>query len=210
LASLADKASGAATAAEASAVAAAAAAQSTAEKLKAEDDRLAQQRKAEEDAKAAADAKAAEDARKADEAQKLAAANAPPTSQEIDAAAPLDPPKCEKYMLYLLNTTSVQFALGRAAISAASAPLIGRLAHVANRCPEAQLEVSGYTDNIGDPAGNKRLSKARADAVAAALTKAGVASGRLSSVGYGMEKPAASNDTEDGRAKNRRIEIHVK
>jgi outer membrane protein OmpA-like peptidoglycan-associated protein len=70
--------------------------------------------------------------------------------------------------------------------------------------------VSGYTDNIGDPSGNKRLSKARADAVAAALTHAGVAAARLTSVGYGVEKPVASNDTDDGRAKNRRIEIHVK
>ncbi len=113
-------------------------------------------------------------------------------------------------MLYLLNSTSVQFATGRAAVSPASAALIARLAHVANRCPEAQLEVSGYTDNVGEAAVNKRLSKSRADAVVAALTRDGVVANRLSSVGYGVEKPVASNDSEEGRAKNRRIEIHVK
>ena len=77
-------------------------------------------------------------------------------------------------MFYLLDHASVQFAIGKAAVSPASSPLIARLAHVATRCPEAKFEVSGYTDNIGDQAVNKRLSKARADAVAAALARGGV------------------------------------
>ncbi len=84
------------------------------------------------------------------------------------------------------------------------------MAHVANRCADAKLEVSGYTDNIGDPASNKRLSKSRADAVAAALTRAGVDAARVTTVGQGADKPVASNDTDEGMAKNRRIEIQLK
>ena len=113
-------------------------------------------------------------------------------------------------MLYLLNNSSVQFALGRAVLAPTSAPLLTQLAHVANRCADAKIEVSGFTDNIGDAASNKRLSKARADAVAATLTRDGVAANRVTTVGRGADDPVASNDTDDGRAKNRRIEIHVK
>jgi OOP family OmpA-OmpF porin len=115
-----------------------------------------------------------------------------------------------KYMLYLLNSSSIQFAIGLAEISPASSALIGRLAHLAQRCPDAKLEISGYTDNQGQPAVNLRLSKSRADAVAAALTRAGVDAKRLTAAGYGADRPIASNDTDAGRAKNRRIEMHVK
>ena len=166
-----------------------------------------------DEAQKAADAiKAAQaaEAEKAAKAKAEAEANAPPTDAEIDATTPLQPPRCEKYMLYLLNHASVQFAIGKAIVSPASTPLIARLAHVAQRCPDAQLVVSGYTDNIGDAGVNKRLSKARADAVAVALAHAGVPVSRMETVGFGMDKPIASNDTEEGRAKNRRIEIHVK
>ena len=103
-------------------------------------------------------------------------------------------------MLYLLNTGSVQFATGRAEIAPASSPLIGRLAHLAQRCPDAKLEVSGYTDNLGQPAVNLRLSKSRADAVVAALTRAGVDAKRLTGIGHGAGNPVAPNDTDAGQS----------
>ena len=128
---------------------------------------------------------------------------------DIDATTKLAPPKCEKYMLYLLNTASLRFETGRASLSPDSATTVARLAHVAQRCPESKLEVSGHTDNIGDAASNSRLSRLRAQAVVAALARGGVEAPRLTAVGFGAEKPIASNDTDEGRAKNRRIEIHV-
>ena len=87
---------------------------------------------------------------------------------------------------------------------------LDRLARIAGRCPDARLEVSGFTDNQGDADFNKQLSKSRADAVVAALGRRGVAASRMSSVGHGADQPVAANDTDAGRAKNRRIEIHVR
>ncbi len=73
-----------------------------------------------------------------------------------------------------------------------------------------KIEVAGYTDAVGDEDSNKALSKRRARAVVEMLTDGGVAASRLTAEGYGSAKPVASNDSEDGRAENRRIEFVVK
>ena len=75
--------------------------------------------------------------------------------------------------------------------------------------PSTRLTVEGYTDNQGDAATNQALSEARAQAVVDYLVAGGIAADRLSAVGYGEENPIASNDTPEGRAKNRRIEFVV-
>jgi OmpA-OmpF porin, OOP family len=67
--------------------------------------------------------------------------------------------------------------------------------------------VEGHTDNTGNPAANKTLSNARAKAVAEAIAAAGISSNRLDPVGYGQERPIADNRTEEGWAKNRRVEL---
>ena len=64
-------------------------------------------------------------------------------------------------------------------------------------------------DATGDPASNKTLSSQRAGAVKQMLTNAGIAADRLQAEGYGQERPIASNDTETGRARNRRLELVV-
>jgi len=87
---------------------------------------------------------------------------------------------------------------------------LNALAGVAMRCKTGRIEIDGYTDSQGAEDFNLALSKARAEAVAAFLAKAGVDAGRLSAVGYGAARPVASNDSEVGRALNRRIEILVK
>jgi OOP family OmpA-OmpF porin len=74
--------------------------------------------------------------------------------------------------------------------------------------PEADINVDGYTDNIGPKAYNVKLSQRRADAVKAYLVKHGVAADRIHTKGYGMENPVASNKTAEGRAQNRHVEVH--
>jgi OOP family OmpA-OmpF porin len=72
--------------------------------------------------------------------------------------------------------------------------------------PQVVVEVGGHTDSVGDDAPNKTLSDNRAKAVKAALIASGVAPEMLTEKGYGEEKPKATNDTEDGKFQNRRIE----
>jgi outer membrane protein OmpA-like peptidoglycan-associated protein len=72
-----------------------------------------------------------------------------------------------------------------------------------------KIEISGHTDNTGSDAHNKELSANRATSVKTYLEKFGIAPLRLVAKGYGSSKPNASNDNEEGRAKNRRIEIRI-
>ncbi len=73
--------------------------------------------------------------------------------------------------------------------------------------PSANLEVQGHTDNVGKPEANKELSQARAQAVVDYFVQQGVASDRLRAVGFGDEKPIASNGSKHGRKQNRRVEL---
>ena len=70
-----------------------------------------------------------------------------------------------------------------------------------------QVRLAGHTDNIGSPESNKALSQARAESVKRQLITFGVAPERIKAYGYGDLKPVATNDTEEGRAQNRRVEI---
>lgn len=77
------------------------------------------------------------------------------------------------------------------------------------RYPKLKVEVAGYTDNRGSSAYNEKLSQRRADAVRAYLVEHGVAADHLTARGYGQEGPVADNATAEGRAKNRRVELHL-
>ena len=76
--------------------------------------------------------------------------------------------------------------------------------------PDIQLKLGGYTDNTGSEEFNMQLSQDRADAVAAALVALGAGEDRLVTEGYGAQFPVASNDTEEGRAQNRRIDVRLR
>ena len=75
--------------------------------------------------------------------------------------------------------------------------------------PQAELKIGGYTDNTGDAKANTKLSGDRAKAVMAELAARGIAAGRLAAEGYGDQYPVAGNDTEDGKAKNRRVSLRL-
>ena len=75
--------------------------------------------------------------------------------------------------------------------------------------PDAKIEVSGHTDNVGGAVYNQKLSEARAKAVYEYFVSKGVNADRLSYAGYGMDRPIATNDTPEGREKNRRVELNV-
>lgn len=101
----------------------------------------------------------------------------------------------------------IHFATGKAEILPESRPIIDEIVSLLRKRPNLRIGVEGHTDNTGNPASNKTLSTARAKAVAEAIAAAGISSNRLDPVGYGQERPLADNKTEEGRAKNRRVEL---
>lgn len=90
-----------------------------------------------------------------------------------------------------------------------SSPTVNNLAAILKAYPNVQVLLVGYTDNTGAPEANQTLSLNRANAVKGLLTNQGVEASRISTQGLGQEHPVASNDTEDGRARNRRTELTV-
>jgi outer membrane protein OmpA-like peptidoglycan-associated protein len=72
-----------------------------------------------------------------------------------------------------------------------------------------KVRVEGHTDNVGTPAFNKKLSEDRAASVVRWLVAHGVDPSRLTSAGFGLDRPLASNETPDGRRENRRVEFHI-
>jgi OOP family OmpA-OmpF porin len=126
------------------------------------------------------------------------------------AAAPVDATVCQQLFSELLGKAKIRFESGRAAIDPDSAGLLDHLIETASRCPTVNIEVAGHTDADGDDAANQSLSERRAQAVVDDLVKAGLPSSRFTAVGYGSTQPIAANDTEDGKAQNRRIEFVVR
>ena len=101
----------------------------------------------------------------------------------------------------------IHFATGKADILPESKPIIEEIVAMLKKRPSLRVGIEGHTDNTGTPEGNKTLSDARARSVTAAISSAGVEPARLAPAGFGQERPIADNRTEEGRAKNRRVEI---
>jgi OOP family OmpA-OmpF porin len=101
----------------------------------------------------------------------------------------------------------INFDTGKSVIREDSKPIIEQIVQMLNSNQELRLGVEGHTDNVGTPASNKTLSEARAKSVVSAIVAQGISADRLSPVGFGQDKPVADNNTEEGKAKNRRVEL---
>lgn len=109
------------------------------------------------------------------------------------------------------NSKKIEFLFGSVTLTASSREALDAGVKVLNSEKFAQLkiEIGGYTDNTGRAEANRSLSQRRAEAVKDYLVKRGVSADRITAVGYGSRKPIATNNTEEGRAKNRRVEFRV-
>ena len=126
------------------------------------------------------------------------------------ASAPVDATVCQQLFSELLGKGKIRFDPGRATIDPDSAGLLDRLIETALRCPNANIEVGGHTDADGEDATNQALSEKRAQAVVDYLVKAGLPANRFTAVGYGSTQPVGNNETDEGKAQNRRIEFLVR
>ncbi len=116
--------------------------------------------------------------------------------------------KVEKGQIVILE--QVQFATGSAEILPASDGILQAVKKILTEHPEiTKVSIEGHTDNRGGAALNTNLSRARAASVQRWLVANGIDAGRLSSAGYGPDRPLADNDSDAGRQKNRRVEFHI-
>jgi OmpA-OmpF porin, OOP family len=104
---------------------------------------------------------------------------------------------------------NLNFNTGTTQLTPESQPTVSSLVVILKAYPSTEVQLVGHTDNTGDAAANMKLSQDRASAVRDMLVNGGVDGNRITTAGYGQDKPVASNDTEEGRAKNRRTELVV-
>jgi OOP family OmpA-OmpF porin len=148
-----------------------------------------------------------------------------PPAPAAPAPSPLSPPappsippsmspkaaeSCKQRLAERARASAIWFDYASADISPEAAALLDALASEAVKCPQASLEIFGHSDDVGSISHNFAWSWRRAETVAAFLLAAGVARDRLIIQGLGETAPLAPNDSDENRAKNRRIEIHVK
>jgi OOP family OmpA-OmpF porin len=136
---------------------------------------------------------------------KPAPAPAPPPAPAREAPKPPPPaPQPERIVL-----RGVNFAFNSDKIDPSSMVILDVAAETLRKNPGVQVSVEGHTDSVGTEAYNQGLSLRRAESVRKALIEKGVPASRLTATGYGESRPVASNDTEDGRRLNRRVELNV-
>jgi outer membrane protein OmpA-like peptidoglycan-associated protein len=110
-------------------------------------------------------------------------------------------------ILVNLGGEELRFPSGSAVLPAGALPTLDRIAEMLAARPELKAKIAGHTDSLGNPEINQALSRQRAESVMQALIDRGVEPARLSTQGYGAERPIADNGTDRGRRENRRVEI---
>ncbi len=137
----------------------------------------------------------------------LEVASATPGAAALETKGDLDREACEGRMEILSRTGNIYFNSGSARLTNDSIPLLSNLHDIVDRCPDLKIEIGGHTDSDGSDEANRVLSERRAQAVNTYLVDQGIAPERLLTVGYGESRPVVSNDTADGKRRNRRIEF---
>ena len=99
----------------------------------------------------------------------------------------------------------INFDTGKATLKPDAAEVIAEIVTALKSKPQLKVKLEGHTDNVGNADANQKLSDDRAKAVMAGIVARGIDKARLSAEGFGLEKPIADNNTEEGRAKNRRV-----
>jgi len=123
-------------------------------------------------------------------------------AQVISANALLDALNKDGFIALYIN-----FDTGKSDLKADGEATVKEIATMLKSAPTLKISIEGHTDNVGTPASNLKLSEARAKSVMDAVVKAGIAKDRLSSKGLGQTTPIADNRSDDGKAKNRRVEL---
>lgn len=103
----------------------------------------------------------------------------------------------------------VSFKAGSAELTQGSLPVLDKTIAGLKKNPKAKVEIEGHTSSEGGEEFNQKLSEDRANSVRAYMIRKGISEDRVTAVGYGFSRPRASNDTEDGRRQNRRIEVRI-
>jgi len=134
-----------------------------------------------------------------------AAIEAPPAASTPPATA-AQMASCDETMARLLSVATVEFDTASTSVGATRDNALTAIARAITYC-RGVLRIEGHTDNVGKAASNNALSRKRAEAVRSALIARGVPAERLVAEGFGSTRPVASNDNDNGRARNRRIEI---
>lgn len=104
---------------------------------------------------------------------------------------------------------NIFFEYAKAVLQPTSFPELDRIADTMKENPNLVIEIQGHTDNVGSNESNQKLSQDRAEAVRKYLLSKKIQTARITSVGYGETKPIATNDTEEGRAQNRRVQLAI-
>ncbi|MFD2521138.1 OmpA family protein [Emticicia soli] len=104
---------------------------------------------------------------------------------------------------------NIFFEYAKAVLQPTSFPELDRIADTMKENPNLVIEIQGHTDNVGSDESNQKLSQDRAEAVRKYLLSKKIQTARITSVGYGETKPIATNDTEEGRAQNRRVQLAI-
>ncbi len=131
----------------------------------------------------------------------------PATTEYQEITKDIKMKKIEVGTKIVLN--NIFFDFGKATLRPESKAELDRLTNLMKEMPELKIEISGHTDNKGNPKSNQILSEKRAKAVVDYLIANGISKDRLKYVGYGQTQPIASNDTDEGRQLNRRTEFKI-